>query len=133
MPRRIVTVFGSSFHGFRISFVAGLLGVDWPEGYNVLERTVLQELRLFATLSPERRSLIAASEPTRPPPQMEDHIGDVEAVVAEEDETDSLVIMCASFPFRFWPFGRWAVYEGGRISPNGELAIISEDELNHYW
>ena len=134
MPLRVVRVFGPPFGGFRLAFRAGIFGLNWQAGYEVLEQAVLRELHLLAALSPERRMRLQEDPlPPNPGPQIGDLIGTVDGVIASEDASGTLVVLCASFPFRFWPFGGWAVLEAGKVSPDGHLDLVSEDELQRYW
>ena len=117
-----------------MAFRAGLFGLDWPAGFEVLEAAVLRELRLFASLSPERRARLHEDPlPPHPGPVIDNRAGVVDGIVASENDSGTLVVMCAQFPFRLWPFGGWVVFEAGKIAPNGELALVSHDELQQYW
>lgn len=134
LPIRIVVAFGHLFGGFRVAFRAGFFGLDWPEGFAVLEATALQELRWFAALSPERRARLKEDPlPLRPGPQLGDRTGVVDVAIGPEDEQGTLVAMLALFPFRLWPLGGWAALAAGRITPEGRLELVDQEELQGYW
>jgi hypothetical protein len=134
MPLRIVSVFGPPFGGFRVAFRAGVFGLDWPAGFEVLEQAVLRELRLFASLSPERRARLREDPlPPHPGPQIGNRTGVVDGAIASEGPSGTRIVMCASFPFSVWPFGGWAVFEAGTVTPEGQLILVSHDELQNYW
>ena len=134
VPLRVVVVLGPAFGGFRIAFRAGLFGLDWPAGFEILEAAVLRHLRRFASISPERRARLR-EEPLPPllDPELSARAGVVDGMIASEEAGGTLVVMRASFPFRLWPFGGWAVFEAGRIGSDGRLALVSHEELQRYW
>jgi hypothetical protein len=136
MPIRVVTPLhlGPVFGGFRIALRAGVLGFDWPAGFAALEAAANTELNFVAALSPERRACIVEDPPPlRPPPRCQGRLGLVDDLMIPTEDGATLLVLRAFFPFRYWPFGGWALYHGGRISPDNELEVLSSEELGDYW
>lgn len=136
MPIRVLTPLhlGPAFGGFRIALRAGVLGFDWPAGFAALEAAANNELHFVAHLSPERRARIVEDPPPlRPPPRCSDRLGVVDDLMIPIDDGATLLVLRAFFPFRFWPFGGWALYHGGRISRDNQLEVLSTEELQAFW
>ena len=43
------------------------------------------------------------------------------------------VVMRAHYPFRIWPLGGWAVFEGWHRDADGKWVPFTEDELAILW
>jgi hypothetical protein len=133
MAIRIVELF--RLGGFRLAVARGVFGLDWPEGYAVLERTVAEFAKDVLAM-PYTRLVPPHQEdfPERPGPRLGDREGFVDGVVSppEADGTVRLLVR-GSFGMKGWPLGYWVVWTGYRLSPSGTVSLLSDEELSSVW
>jgi hypothetical protein len=113
----------------------GVLGMDWPEGFAVLEHEVA---RLAAELAamPYARLVNAGPQdfPERSGPRFGQRAGTFYLIVDPSTDDDSVrVLLRAVFYFRWWPLGRWVVWEGFHATREGARTALSSEELQEVW
>lgn len=133
MPLRIVELV--RLGDFRLALKAGVLGLDWPEGFAALESTAVQvrnELvaipyEQFATGGPDDFAPL-------PQPNMEGHWGGTFMGVTPVRPDGSLtVLLRCSLGFSRWPLGYWVFFDGFEFDGERRLSFLSDEQLGQHW
>ena len=133
MPVRVVELF--RLGSFRMAIRPGLLGLNWQEGFELLERHLAGLGRQLAAM-PYDRFVKPRSEdfPERPGPRHGDREGWVNLVVDPSTPDHSIrVFLRGSLPFTWWPVGCWVVWDGFRVSRDSAPKPLSAEELSEAW
>ena len=125
--------FGPPFGGFRLAASPEDAGLDFPEGFNALERAVERAYTLLSHYPPGSWPQLARRED----PMLVARLGHREIVLDviwdPSDDPPATVLVRAWLPFRAWPFGGWVVYEGRRRAPDGTWTPLSPEEVSRFW
>jgi len=119
---------GGSLGGFRL----GSSLARWPAGYAVLEEAVARVLRELMEGPQERLSLPPEFLGELRRPRIGEREGLIDAFCVRESEDTSLIVVRGLFPFRWWPWGAWAVF-GAFRSSYGRADPVSDRELAESW
>lgn len=114
---------------------AGLLGINWPEGFALLEQEV-SRVAVEVGAMPYERLANPSHEYFRElaSSRFGQREGAFDIWIEPTAGGDAVrVLLKAGFSFRWWPLGHWVVWEGFQASGDGARTSLSIDELGEVW
>jgi hypothetical protein len=132
----VVVLFGlgPAFGGFRIAGRPGFIfGLNHPVAFNALEQALDAAQGILRSLAPKDWAALTEAELERVLPWCDGRKGEIELGGQSFEDRSGEVVARTFLPFRYWPFGGWAVYEGWRRSADGTWAQFSDEESMQLW
>ena len=133
---RTVVLFnlGPSFGGVRMAVRPGTLGLDDAEAFAAIEAVLSATFaRIEQNPNDEWSRLRERLTSDASLPSFGARSGSIEFTGGEDlDGTRHLIARCF-LPFRAWPLGGWAVYDGRLFAVGGKVTPFTQEELGEVW
>ena len=135
-PIRILVLFnlGPPFGGLRLAVHPAVFGVRDAEPYRNLEALVRAIFTRLEPMAAEPWSrvgeVLAADLELR---ALSARAGVVDFGRREDPDGTRHVVARGFVPFRLWPLGGWAVYDGRHFGSSGDVSPYTEEELGVIW